>query len=180
MVRSAISRGWRRELGCIGFLTANGEPCHGTAGVGGRRSWRQDNPWSISAPAGRYPPLMLDIRQHRGRAGEGFPRAAAEGALPSPITGPSTQKAAHTIDPVAALASVILPMAEYKGYAISLMMDVLSGVLSGQRRADGGECHLPRRTSTHAAAATSSSRSTSRASARARCLRSADGAHDPI
>jgi LDH2 family malate/lactate/ureidoglycolate dehydrogenase len=36
-----------------------------------------------------------------------------------------------TSDPVAALAGVILPMAEHKGYAIALMMDVLCGVLSG-------------------------------------------------
>jgi LDH2 family malate/lactate/ureidoglycolate dehydrogenase len=37
----------------------------------------------------------------------------------------------RTTDPVAALAGVILPMAEHKGYAIALTMDVLAGVLSG-------------------------------------------------
>ena len=36
-----------------------------------------------------------------------------------------------TTDPVAGIAGTILPMAGHKGYAISAMMDVLSGVLSG-------------------------------------------------
>jgi LDH2 family malate/lactate/ureidoglycolate dehydrogenase len=36
-----------------------------------------------------------------------------------------------TNDPVAALAGNILPMGGHKGYAISVIMDVLSGVLTG-------------------------------------------------
>jgi LDH2 family malate/lactate/ureidoglycolate dehydrogenase len=36
-----------------------------------------------------------------------------------------------TTDPLAALSGIILPMAEHKGYAIAVMMDVLSGVLTG-------------------------------------------------
>jgi LDH2 family malate/lactate/ureidoglycolate dehydrogenase len=38
---------------------------------------------------------------------------------------------APTTDPVAAIAGIALPMAGHKGYAISVMMDVLSGVLTG-------------------------------------------------
>jgi LDH2 family malate/lactate/ureidoglycolate dehydrogenase len=36
-----------------------------------------------------------------------------------------------TNDPQAALDGLILPMSGHKGYAISFMMDVLSGVLTG-------------------------------------------------
>jgi LDH2 family malate/lactate/ureidoglycolate dehydrogenase len=36
-----------------------------------------------------------------------------------------------TTDPAAALAGVLLPMAAHKGYAISFVMDMLSGVLTG-------------------------------------------------
>jgi LDH2 family malate/lactate/ureidoglycolate dehydrogenase len=36
-----------------------------------------------------------------------------------------------TTDPQAAIDGIILPMAGHKGYAISFMMDVLSGVLTG-------------------------------------------------
>jgi LDH2 family malate/lactate/ureidoglycolate dehydrogenase len=42
-----------------------------------------------------------------------------------------------TTDPAAAIAGVILPMGGHKGYAISFMMDVLSGVLTGSAFATG-------------------------------------------
>lgn len=38
---------------------------------------------------------------------------------------------APTTDPAAAIDGIILPMAQHKGYAIALMMDMLSGVLTG-------------------------------------------------
>jgi LDH2 family malate/lactate/ureidoglycolate dehydrogenase len=38
---------------------------------------------------------------------------------------------APTTDPAEAIEGVILPMAQHKGYAIALMMDMLSGVLTG-------------------------------------------------
>jgi LDH2 family malate/lactate/ureidoglycolate dehydrogenase len=38
---------------------------------------------------------------------------------------------APTTDPQAAIDGIILPMAEHKGYAIAMMVDVLSGVLTG-------------------------------------------------
>ncbi len=45
--------------GCIGMLAANGGPA--MAPWGGRRMAVGTNPWSIAAPAGRHPPMMLDI-----------------------------------------------------------------------------------------------------------------------
>jgi len=47
------------ETGCIGMLAANGGPA--TAPWGGRRMAVGTNPWSIAAPAGRHPPMSLDI-----------------------------------------------------------------------------------------------------------------------
>ena len=38
---------------------------------------------------------------------------------------------APTTDPAEAIDGIILPMAQHKGYAIALMMDMLSGVLTG-------------------------------------------------
>ena len=38
---------------------------------------------------------------------------------------------APTTDPTEAIDGIILPMAQHKGYAIALMMDMLSGVLTG-------------------------------------------------
>jgi LDH2 family malate/lactate/ureidoglycolate dehydrogenase len=52
--------------------------------------------------------------------GESIPPGWASDATGTPIT-----------DPAAAVDGLVLPMAAHKGYAIALMMDVLSGVLTG-------------------------------------------------
>jgi LDH2 family malate/lactate/ureidoglycolate dehydrogenase len=114
------------EAGCIGFLSTNASPA--MAPWGGREKRVGNNPWSIAAPAGRYPPMMLDIantavargklylaRQRREKLPEGW--AIDAGGRP-------------TRDAVLGIAGNILPMAGHKGYAIAVMMDVLSGVLS--------------------------------------------------
>jgi len=47
------------NAGCIGFLSTNASPA--MAPLGGRSKLIGTNPWSIAAPAGQYPPMMLDI-----------------------------------------------------------------------------------------------------------------------
>ena len=115
------------EAGCIGMLAANGGPA--MAPWGGRRMAVGTNPWSIAAPAGRHPPMMLDIANTVVARGKIF--VARQKGAPIPEHWALDAEGRRTSDPVAALAGVILPMAEHKGYAIALMMDVLSGVLSG-------------------------------------------------
>ena len=115
------------EAGCIGFLSTNASPS--MAPWGGRRKVVGNNPWSIAAPAGRYATMMLDIANTgvaRGKVylarqrGERIPEGWALDARGRP-----------TVDPQAAIDGIILPMAQHKGYAITVMMDVLSGVLTG-------------------------------------------------
>ncbi len=115
--------------GCIGFLSSNASPA--MAPWGGRRKLLGTNPWSIAAPAGRHPPMMLDIANTavaRGKLylaqkrGEGIPEGWAIDSEGRP-----------TIDAVAGIAGNILPMAGHKGYAIATMMDLLSGILSGSQ-----------------------------------------------
>jgi LDH2 family malate/lactate/ureidoglycolate dehydrogenase len=115
------------EQGCIGFLSANGSPA--MAPWGGRKKIIGNNPWSIAAPAGRHAPMMLDIANTVVARGKIF--LARQKGQPIPLGWAMDADGRPTTDPVAALSGVILPMAEHKGYAISLMMDVLSGVLSG-------------------------------------------------
>jgi len=115
------------EAGCIGMLAANGGPA--MAPWGGKRMAVGTNPWSIAAPAGRHPPMMLDIANTVVARGKIF--LARQKGTPIPEGWAIDAEGSPTTDPVAALAGVILPMAEHKGYAIALMMDVLSGVLSG-------------------------------------------------
>lgn len=113
--------------GCIGMITTNGSPA--MAPWGGRRKIIGNNPWSIAAPAGKHAPMMLDIANTVVARGKIF-LARQKGAR-IPDHWAIDAEGRRTTDPVAALSGVILPMAEHKGYAISLMMDVLSGVLSG-------------------------------------------------
>jgi LDH2 family malate/lactate/ureidoglycolate dehydrogenase len=55
-----------------------------------------------------------------------------------------TADGAPTTDPAAAIAGIILPMAQHKGYAIAVIMDMLSGVLTGS--AFGTGVHGPYQT----------------------------------
>jgi LDH2 family malate/lactate/ureidoglycolate dehydrogenase len=115
------------EARCIGILSTNGSPA--MAPWGGRKKTIGNNPWSIAAPAGRHDPMVLDIANTavaRGKIylarqrGERIPAGWALDAGGMP-----------TLDPQAAIDGIILPMAGHKGYAITVMMDVLSGVLTG-------------------------------------------------
>jgi len=118
---------WAAEQGCIGVLTTNGSPA--MAPWGGRKKVVGNNPWSIAAPAGKHAPMMLDIANTVVARGKIF--LARQKGIPIPDNWAIDGEGRRTTDPIAALGGVILPMAEHKGYAISVMMDVLSGVLSG-------------------------------------------------
>lgn len=115
------------EAGCIGLLMANGGPA--MAPWGGRRMAVGTNPWSIAAPAGRHAPMMLDIANTVVARGKIF--LARQKGTGIPDSWAMDADGNRTTDPLKALQGVILPMAEHKGYAIALMVDVLSGVLSG-------------------------------------------------
>jgi len=112
---------------CVAFLSTNASPA--MAPWGGRKKAVGNNPWSWACPGGQYAPMVLDIantavargkiylaRQHRRSIPEGW-AMTAEGV--------------PTTDPAEAIAGIILPMAQHKGYGISVIMDMLSGVLTG-------------------------------------------------
>ena len=113
--------------GCIGFLSTNASPA--MAPWGGREKTVGNNPWSIAAPGGRYAPMVLDIANTAVARGKLY--LARQRSEPIPETWAMDLDGNPTTDPVAGIAGTILPMAGHKGYAISAMMDVLSGVLSG-------------------------------------------------
>ena len=112
---------------CIGFLSTNASPA--MAPWGGREKTVGNNPWSIAAPAGRHAPMVLDIANTAVARGKLY--LARQRGEPIPETWAMDLEGNPTSDPVAGIAGTILPMAGHKGYAISAMMDVLSGVLSG-------------------------------------------------
>lgn len=113
--------------GCIGVLATNASPA--MAPWGGREKLVGTNPWSIAAPAGRHPPMVMDIANTAVARGKVY--LARQRGEPIPSGWALDAAGEPTTDPAAALAGVILPMAGHKGYAIALMVDVLAGVLSG-------------------------------------------------
>jgi LDH2 family malate/lactate/ureidoglycolate dehydrogenase len=118
----------RAAAGCAAILTTNGSPA--MAPWGGLDKAVGANPWSLAAPDGRGDVAVLDIANTGVARGKIY--AAAEKGVPIP-RGWALDAAGHpTTDPAAALdGGVVLPMADHKGYAISFMMDVFSGVLTG-------------------------------------------------
>jgi LDH2 family malate/lactate/ureidoglycolate dehydrogenase len=113
--------------GCVGFLSTNASPA--MAPWGGRTKTVGTNPWSIAAPAGEYAPMMLDIANTGVARGKIY--LAKQKGLPIPLGWAINAMGEPTTNPQEAIDGVILPMAEHKGYAIAMMMDVLSGVLTG-------------------------------------------------
>lgn len=121
---------WTRRLaerGCVGILTTNGSPA--MAPWGGLQKMVGANPWSIAVPSGSHGSVVLDIANTGVARGKVY--AAKERGQKLPDGWAVDATGFPTNDPQAAIDGLILPMAGHKGYAISFMMDVLSGVLTG-------------------------------------------------
>ena len=114
------------EAGCIGIITTNASPA--MAPWGGREKKIGNNPWSIGAPA-RKGPMVMDIANTVVARGKIFNAIKKGENIPDDWAIDSS--GARTMDPEEALKGLIQPIAAHKGYVISVMMDVLSGVLSG-------------------------------------------------
>ncbi len=117
------------DAGCVGFISTNASPA--MAPWGGTEKRVGTNPWSWAAPAGRYPTMMLDIANTAVARGKLY--LARQKGETIPVSWAIDAEGNATTDPAAGIAGTILPMAGHKGYAISTVMDVLSGILTGSR-----------------------------------------------
>jgi LDH2 family malate/lactate/ureidoglycolate dehydrogenase len=113
--------------GQIAVLMTNASPA--MAPWGGTLATVGTNPWSIGAPAGRHPPLLLDIANTSVARGKIF--LAQQQGRPIPMGWAADREGEPTTNPGQALAGLLLPMGGHKGYGIAVMIDVLAGVLSG-------------------------------------------------
>lgn len=112
---------------CVTLLTSNGGPA--MAPWGGRKKIIGTNPWSVAAPAGKHPPLVMDMANTGVARGKIY--LARNKKLPIPLGWAISSEGEPTTDPQEAIDGIILPMAEHKGYAIAVIVDLLSGVLTG-------------------------------------------------
>jgi len=129
--------GMAARAGCIGLLATNGGP--NMAPWGGMKKMIGTNPWSVAAPAGRNPPMIMDVAVSGVARGKIF--LAQQRREPIPDGWAIDQHGIPTTDPRAALEGFILPMAGHKGYAMGVIVDMLAGVLSGSSFLD--EVHGP-------------------------------------
>src|SRR6266545_5189055 len=116
------------EHGMIGFAATNAGPT--MAPTGGREGRLGNNAMAIAVPAGRSPPLVLDMATGAVAWGKIF--VAQQQKKKIPATWALDKNGLPTDDPdAAAQGGFIQPLGGYKGYGLSLLLDVLTGVLSG-------------------------------------------------
>ncbi|NIO06324.1 MAG: hypothetical protein GTN74_17475 [Proteobacteria bacterium] len=96
---------------------------------GGREGVHGTNPMSFAIPAGKYPPLVVDIATSASSAGK-IGQALKKGEK-IPEGWALDQNGHPTIDPEKALKGLFLPMAGHKGYGLGLVVDILTGALTG-------------------------------------------------
>jgi LDH2 family malate/lactate/ureidoglycolate dehydrogenase len=116
------------EHGMIGFAATNAGPT--MAPTGGREGRLGNNAMAIAVPAGRLPPIVLDMATGAVAWGKIFVAQQAKRKIP--VTWALDRHGLPTDDPnAAAHQGLIQPFGGYKGYGLSLLLDILTGVLSG-------------------------------------------------
>ncbi|MCZ2860076.1 Ldh family oxidoreductase [Blastococcus sp. VKM Ac-2987] len=113
--------------GFVAVLTTNASPA--MAPWGGREKRLGTNPWSIAAPGPDGGVVAVDIANTA--VARGKIHLAGNRGEPIPESWALAPDGRPTTDPAEGVLGVLLPMAGHKGYAISFLMDVLSGALTG-------------------------------------------------
>lgn len=87
------------------------------------------NPWGIAIPRRDTHAIVLDMALTM--SGKGMMRWYMQEGRPMPDNWALTPDGRTTTDPAAAMDGPMLPIGEYKGYGLSLVTDVLAGVMTG-------------------------------------------------
>jgi len=115
------------EHGMIGFAATNAGPT--MAPTGGREGRLGNNAMAVAVPAGEFPPIVLDMAT--GAVAWGKILVAQQEKRKIPATWALDKNGVPTDDPDAAREGLIQPFGGYKGYGLSLLIDIVTGVLSG-------------------------------------------------
>ena len=111
----------------IGYACSNAPAT--MAPWGGIQPMLGTNPFSMSVPAGKHRPLVFDSAS--SIVARGKINLAEIEDRPIPPGWAIDQRGRPTTDASEALKGSVLPFGEHKGYGIALMIDILSGILSG-------------------------------------------------
>jgi LDH2 family malate/lactate/ureidoglycolate dehydrogenase len=115
------------ENDMILFATTNCEPS--MAPYGASEAYFGTNPLASSFPTSKGYPVKIDLATSLVARGNIF--ASQKRGESIPPDWALSEDGEQTRDPAEALAGTMLPMAGHKGYALALMVEILSGVLSG-------------------------------------------------
>jgi len=113
--------------GFIAVVTTNGNPS--VAPFGAADPFFGTNPVSIAVPVGKRDPIVLDMSScivARGKI-----RLASLGGQSIPEGWALDGEGNTTTDPKSALKGCLLPLGGAKGSGLAMMVDILSGMLSG-------------------------------------------------
>lgn len=114
--------------GLIGLSMANDVPS--VAAPGSRGAITGSNPLSYSLPSGRHPPVTLDMSIATVAGGKVY--AARNRGEPIPDNWLIDSEGKPTTDPSGyPQKGALQPAAGHKGYGLGLLIETLSGVLSG-------------------------------------------------
>lgn len=115
--------------GMIGIVMSNSAPS--VSPWGGAEPILGTNPLSIAVPCGSEGPIVLDMSS--SIVARGKIRKAHRMKESIPLGWALDETGMPTTDPTAALKGTLLPIGGPKGYGLALMIDVLSGILSGSQ-----------------------------------------------
>lgn len=115
------------EAGCIGIAAANTRAL--MPAPGGAQAVVGNNPLAVAVPVSGRPPILLDMALSEAALGK--IRLAAQEGRDIPPSWATDAAGRTTTDPVEAIAGLLLPAAGHKGYGLALVIDVLTGLLSG-------------------------------------------------
>ncbi|MCJ2074041.1 Ldh family oxidoreductase [Methylobacterium sp. J-030] len=116
------------EAGLAAFVFTNASPAMPI--WGGRAPFLGTSPFAFAAPAGSgRPAVMLDMAM--SVVARGKVRRAMQRSEPIPLGWALDKDGRETTDAKAGYEGVVLPFGGVKGSGLSLMMEILAGVMSG-------------------------------------------------
>lgn len=117
------------ERGMIALILANAAPA--IAPTGGTKPLFGTNPLCAAFPgdSNECPPIVIDMALTT--AARGKIRWAAKLGQRIPFGWACDENGQPTDDPVKALSGSLLPIGDYKGYLLSMMIDMLAGMITG-------------------------------------------------
>jgi len=119
------------EAGMLGYAATNASPR--IVPQAGASPVLGNNPWAMAVPTGGTP-VVVDMANTVVAAGK-IRAAKAEGEQ-IPADWATDADGNATTDPAAALGGALLGVGGHKGWALSLLVDAMTGVLAGGRTGD--------------------------------------------